>query len=249
MDFNKGFDEQITKLRAFLQQHSLEESADPGALGGGHAALVQSHVMLSAERTYHGCHGRCCLLAAYALPTPLPRAPLPLQPSRWAVRCLSSWASLWGAAASCARRHCAPLACRWWSSSPATPPPSRGVSGGRVEEGRLPGAFSGSQQRGVSCGTAGVLNGPPCQVLSVPNAGSSSRPAPPPTLPAVGSTDDSARWRRCLDAMALTGEQQQQLLLNRRAHLQRMRGIYQERHNLNMQARAGACLHLGRSDN
>lgn len=49
--------------------------------------------------------------------------------------------------------------------------------------------------------------------------------------------------------MALTGEQQQQLLLNRRAHLQRMRGIYQERHNLNMQARAGACLHLGRSDN
>ena len=40
--------------------------------------------------------------------------------------------------------------------------------------------------------------------------------------------------------MALTGAQQEQLLLNRRAHLQRMRGIYQERHNLNMQVRTAS---------
>ena len=51
----------------------------------------------------------------------------------------------------------------------------------------------------------------------------------------MGSADESARWQQCLEAMALTGEQQEQLLLNRRAHLQRMRAIYQERHNLNMQ--------------
>ena len=36
--------------------------------------------------------------------------------------------------------------------------------------------------------------------------------------------------------MHLVGEQQEHLLLLRRSHLSRMRGIYQERHNLNMQA-------------
>lgn len=35
--------------------------------------------------------------------------------------------------------------------------------------------------------------------------------------------------------MRLSEDQQEQLLLNRRSHLQRMRAIYQERHNLNMQ--------------
>ena len=39
--------------------------------------------------------------------------------------------------------------------------------------------------------------------------------------------------------MHLTGQQQEALLLNRRSHLQRMRSIYQERHNLNMQVGRG----------
>lgn len=37
--------------------------------------------------------------------------------------------------------------------------------------------------------------------------------------------------------MQLSPAQQDQLLLNRKAHLQQMRSIYQERHNLNMQVR------------
>ena len=49
-------------------------------------------------------------------------------------------------------------------------------------------------------------------------------------------SEDAQRWQRCLDVMHLVGEQQEHLLLLRRSHLSRMRGIYQERHNLNMQA-------------
>ncbi|PRW58753.1 hypothetical protein C2E21_2067 [Chlorella sorokiniana] len=69
----------------------------------------------------------------------------------------------------------------------------------------------------------------------------------PASFSKIGSADDSARWQHCLDAMALTGEQQEQLLLNRRAHLQRMRGIYQERHNLNMQAMSLMLPHSSRN--
>lgn len=45
------------------------------------------------------------------------------------------------------------------------------------------------------------------------------------------------RWQNCLAAMRLSGQQQEQLLLNRRTHLQRMRAIYEERQSLNMQVR------------
>ncbi len=31
IDFKKSFDEQIAKMRAFMQQHGLTEGADPGA--------------------------------------------------------------------------------------------------------------------------------------------------------------------------------------------------------------------------
>lgn len=58
----------------------------------------------------------------------------------------------------------------------------------------------------------------------------------PHSFAAVGSTAEQQRWEACLRAMQLTGEQGEHLLLSRTAHLQRMRVIYQERHNLNMQA-------------
>ena len=65
-------------------------------------------------------------------------------------------------------------------------------------------------------------------------------PAPPrPALSAVGTAAEQQRWQACLDTMHLTGQQQEALLLNRRSHLQRMRSIYQERHNLNMQVGRG----------
>ncbi|PSC67155.1 golgin subfamily B member, partial [Micractinium conductrix] len=57
----------------------------------------------------------------------------------------------------------------------------------------------------------------------------------PTSLSTVGTAAEQQRWQACLDTMHLTGQQQEALLLNRRSHLQRMRSIYQERHNLNMQ--------------
>lgn len=50
----------------------------------------------------------------------------------------------------------------------------------------------------------------------------------------MSSEEEQRRWQMCLDAMQLSPQQQEHLLLSRRSHLQHMRAIYQERHNLNM---------------
>ena len=57
----------------------------------------------------------------------------------------------------------------------------------------------------------------------------------PSSLSTVDCAQEQQRWQRCLQVMHLSGEQQEGLLLNRRSHLARMRAIYQERHNLNME--------------
>jgi hypothetical protein len=46
---------------------------------------------------------------------------------------------------------------------------------------------------------------------------------------------EAHRWQRCLASMRLSAEQQEVVLLSRRAHLHRMSAIYQERQALNMQ--------------
>lgn len=60
----------------------------------------------------------------------------------------------------------------------------------------------------------------------------------PASLSTVDSAADAARWAACLEAMQLSAQQQEVLLLSRRAHLQLMRTIYQERQALNMRAMA-----------
>lgn len=60
----------------------------------------------------------------------------------------------------------------------------------------------------------------------------------PNSFSTVSSEEEQRRWQACLDAMQLSRQQQEQLLLSRRSHLQHMRAIYQERHNLNMKAMA-----------
>ncbi|KAL4444881.1 hypothetical protein ABPG77_003931 [Micractinium sp. CCAP 211/92] len=60
----------------------------------------------------------------------------------------------------------------------------------------------------------------------------------PNSFSTVSSEEEQRRWQMCLDAMQLSPQQQEHLLLSRRSHLQHMRAIYQERHNLNMKAMA-----------
>jgi hypothetical protein len=55
------------------------------------------------------------------------------------------------------------------------------------------------------------------------------------SLSSVG--DGHERWRRALRALRMSAAQQEQLLLLRASHLVRMRAIYQERQELNMQVR------------
>lgn len=93
----------------------------------------------------------------------------------------------------------------------------------------------------VSC--LGLPSSPHLHDLSWANFPHTANLACSPSMPlpaAVGSASEQQRWEACLRAMQLSGEQQEHLLLSRRAHLQRMRTIYQERHNLNMQVRTGA---------
>ncbi|KAL4448105.1 hypothetical protein ABPG75_005324 [Micractinium tetrahymenae] len=69
----------------------------------------------------------------------------------------------------------------------------------------------------------------------------------PNSFSTVSSEEEQRRWQACLDAMQLAPQQQENLLLSRRSHLQHMRAIYQERHNLNMQAMALMLPHSSRN--
>jgi len=61
----------------------------------------------------------------------------------------------------------------------------------------------------------------------------------PDQLPRVGILEEEqAGWGRVLDALHLTTEQQQSLLMLRQSHLSKMKGIYQERQNLNLKGMA-----------
>lgn len=61
----------------------------------------------------------------------------------------------------------------------------------------------------------------------------------PDQLPKIGILEEEqAGWGRVLDALHLTTEQQQSLLMLRQSHLSKMKCIYQERQNLNLKGMA-----------
>ena len=53
-----------------------------------------------------------------------------------------------------------------------------------------------------------------------------------------------AKWTQVLEVLKLSPTQQDQLMANRKEHLNKLRKVYQERQELNMQV--GACLVLSR---